>query len=876
MSNPLKKHSSVLKDTSHHDSDYLELVKEELELSNFNLPELPELKNRKKVSSMHLKSEELSSVENDRYRHEKDLLLDQISKLHIDIENKKNELECANSSMQDKIVSKQLIISGLENQESKYLEKIQKLSEEMNLLKIDLESSEHRIKVNLDDARIKESELKSSFNSLEKSILESSKKEESLFSKIDSHQKKLHDINIKIEHKKNEFNDASCSFETLQVNFDALKLKYESLVKKHNKINEVIQDLENYERELSAKRELAHEKLNNEIERNKLRFDVERQTQFKNLNNQLYQREKDWEKEFESRNVKREAEFNRFNDQKEMELNRRVQQAENEVNEIHAKARAESSEIRESAEKILKEAYIERQRLLDEGSREKMKAMTFVEEQIQSSQAFSEKIKLEANSKLQEARDYFKETESDAKKVLESARSKGESILRKADIRKRSLLRNAQLENEQITKKMKSEELEFLKVLDVRKTQLNNYLKMKRERALKNIELYNKEAKAKEEKLRTFLLVENEKVRRKQLKKVVQLKDILVKNASDSFESEKQKIRDLRKVELEKLYHDRSEVIAEIKDLKQKFLLEQKNIEEEKRRQFALKEQVEEQIFVKRKEELENDYLKKTSLKLKEIEDIQKKNDEKLKAQILEYIKSLKNEDNDRLLVEKLDVEINSIFQNSFEHKKGKMLESAGLKHSESKSKDIFTFVTKYVYKILIPLSIVTIILLNGFGSRDAIVALGESAYQAIKDSSESKEAAILKEEQDKKTFSPVLTEGFKDSYVDNILYTKDFVTIYESDKFQNDWLLAAYQFISNELELNEEVAIKFISAEGAFIRELAEARKKIDARFAKDSIDKMKVIESNAFRAQMDHFVTVDNWNAFQAYRKNFFIGRF
>ena len=148
--------------------------------------------------------------------------------------------------------------------------------------------------------------------------------------------------------------------------------------------------------------------------------------------------------------------------------------------------------------------------------------------------------------------------------------------------------------------------------------------------------------------------------------------------------------------------------------------------------------------------------------------------------------------------------------------------------------------------------------------------------YQTVKDNSKSKEAQILKEEQAKKTFSPVLTTGFKDSYVDNILYTENFMSIYESDKFQNDWLLGAYGFISDELELNEEVAIKFISAEGAFMRELSDARDEIDARFSKESIAKMRVLEESAFKSQVDHFKTIENWKAFQAYRNNFFAERF
>jgi hypothetical protein len=872
MSSTLKKKYDLLEKLEEGKEKELKLVESSSKLSSFPLPEVPQ--DTKVVRN--IKSVDLAKNENNRLRREKDLLLDQLSKLNLEVESKKDELEYTKALMQDKVSDKQILITDLKGQEQKYKGSIQRLSEQVSQLKVDLEDNERRFKESRVEASSIENRFKSTLLDMQNNIEESEEVSGALAEKIDHQEKHLTKIQVSIEEKEVTLAKNQSDLKALQNLFNSIKLRYDSLTKEHERVSKVILELETYEKDLVSQRELAQEKLNNEIERNKLRYDIERKTQFENLNSKLNLREQDWEKEHNRRTQKRESQFERLMSEKEFELNKKVQQAEKEVFEIHAKARRESVEIRESSEKLLKEAYSERQRLLDEGSKEKMKAMSFVEEQVQASQLAAEKIRSEANEKLRAAEDYFKESEVNSKKLLDSARSKGEGILRKADIRKRTLLRNAQIENEQITKRLRDEEKEFLGTLEQRKVRLNNYLQIKRNRVLKNIEENNEKLKEKEEQLRLRLLDENQKIKRKELKKVVLLKDQVIKKVNESFEVEREKIRKFRKKELHNLYQERKEVLLEIAELKNESAKKHKNSEKEHRRHLAQKEKIEEKLIAERKESLELEYSKNMANKIKQLEDSQKDNLARLKSQVGDYVNSLVEENKLEMSSFKLKNEINSIFQNTTAHKKDKLLKNTGQKSIELKSKDINTFVTKYVYKALIPMFMVLFFVFNGLGSRDIVVSLGETFYQVVKDNSKSNEAKNLQEELDKKTFSPVLTAGFKETYVDNILYTKDFLSTYESDKFQNDWLLGAYSFISDELELSEEVAIQFISAEGAFIKELSELRSKIDARFSKDSILKMRGIEEAAFKVQIEQFKTIENWKAFKAYRNNFFMERF
>ena len=133
-------------------------------------------------------------------------------------------------------------------------------------------------------------------------------------------------------------------------------------------------------------------------------------------------------------------------------------------------------------------------------------------------------------------------------------------------------------------------------------------------------------------------------------------------------------------------------------------------------------------------------------------------------------------------------------------------------------------------------------------------------------------DAKIIEEVQKKKEYNPKMTPGFKESYVDNVIHTPDFVTKYESSEFQNDWLLAAYEFLSGELELQEELAINFVSTEGALIKELSDQREKIDIRFLDNELDKMRKREEEVMNKQRDKFHAPENWKAFMAFRDQFY----
>ena len=100
-------------------------------------------------------------------------------------------------------------------------------------------------------------------------------------------------------------------------------------------------------------------------------------------------------------------------------------------------------------------------------------------------------------------------------------------------------------------------------------------------------------------------------------------------------------------------------------------------------------------------------------------------------------------------------------------------------------------------------------------------------------------------ERKEKHTFTPAVSEGYKGTYVDNVIYTVDFEKVMDNEEFQNDWILKVHDFMVKELELSEDVAISYISSEGTLIKDLSTARKDLHPQHLDQGLKKMADIEA-------------------------------
>jgi len=252
----------------------------------------------------------------------------------------------------------------------------------------------------------------------------------------------------------------------------------------------------------------------------------------------------------------------------------------------------------------------------------------------------------------------------------------------------------------------------------------------------------------------------------------------------------------------------------------------------------------------------------------KELEDYYRSEDKTIRQSIVDYIEEnfdLDKEDNIKSDIEKL-------FDNKKSTQKSILLSNSNYQHERDKEKNIKTFIWTYGVKGLLPVTILLLFVFDVFNIRSGLFNKTEEALTNIKKESEESDRKIVEEVQKKKEYNPSQSTVYKDSYVNNVIHTTDFTKIYESDDFQNDWLLEAYGFISNELELPEEVAINFVSAEGALIKELSDAKAKIDIRFLENELEKMRAREEEVLKAQSEKFIAPENWKAFLAFRDQFY----
>lgn len=65
-----------------------------------------------------------------------------------------------------------------------------------------------------------------------------------------------------------------------------------------------------------------------------------------------------------------------------------------------------------------------------------------------------------------------------------------------------------------------------------------------------------------------------------------------------------------------------------------------------------------------------------------------------------------------------------------------------------------------------------------------------------------------------------------------------------EQEEFQNEWILKLHDYITRDLELSEDIAIGFISSEGALLKDLSAARQEIHPSFKEQGIKKMQDLE--------------------------------
>ncbi len=159
--------------------------------------------------------------------------------------------------------------------------------------------------------------------------------------------------------------------------------------------------------------------------------------------------------------------------------------------------------------------------------------------------------------------------------------------------------------------------------------------------------------------------------------------------------------------------------------------------------------------------------------------------------------------------------------------------------------KRIFPVLKRYALRVGAPAVVATMLLADLGGLRTGAVEGTKSLLRQRQSAAELYVGNQKAEWKEKHTFTPATTADYKESYTDNVIYTTDFEKVLENEEFQNDWILKVHEFMTRELELSEDVAISFISAEESLVKELGTLRKELHPQFLDQGVKKMRDLES-------------------------------
>ncbi len=180
--------------------------------------------------------------------------------------------------------------------------------------------------------------------------------------------------------------------------------------------------------------------------------------------------------------------------------------------------------------------------------------------------------------------------------------------------------------------------------------------------------------------------------------------------------------------------------------------------------------------------------------------------------------------------------------------------------------------VGKYFLRFGIPAAVATIMI----GDIGSLRTGMQNQFTRLLKQSESASDLFVKNQQEewkqKYTYSPETTVGYKDSYTDNVIYTTDFPVVMENEAFQNDWILSLHDFMVNSLELSEEIAINYISSEGAMLKDMYLARKDLNPQFLDQGLKKMRDLEKNSMGWVNEKINDPEKYQKFVDFRKSFY----
>lgn len=595
-----------------------------------------------------------------------------------------------------------------------------------------------------------------------------------------------------IEDAKKTFSQVISDEELLQVELNELNSRYRTLAKEK-------QVLENQVTELMAQKSLTEAHIQ-ALKSDSLKFEHERsrvqrelsQLQIKLLDCENHIKERHEEAHLELESYKREerakmtAEKAVYLSEVEAFRQKSLIEVENEYRKKQEDLHQQKIISLESAEAIIKEARVAESQITSEANaRLKQATIEAQEREIQS------------HNRIKEAQEYFKNKEVEADALIQKSRLESRDYLKKT-------------------------EFDLLDDLAKRKAKIKKFLTMKQETGLAHIKAANEQHIARMRREEEKSLQRLEEIKRKELKKVSRLRDeelsthkLMKEAVTKELKAEQSKAMEhihlLKQAQEAELAAKKKAVLEHINSTKTR---QQKNWEEEINREKELFSRSKKDRIINATQAVMN-VLAAVNVGQSDNEQILR---DKIKSTLVMAIDG-QNADAMRDVEQILDF-------------------------NPMKRKKILPVIKKFSLRVGIPAAIAIIIFTDAGSIRSNIV---NGSKKLLKQRQSASEMYVNQQKNDwkeKHTFNPATTIGYKATYTENILYTTDFEKVMDNEEFQNNWILKVHDYMVKELELSEDMAINYISAEGTLLKELAVMKKDLHPQFLEAGLKKLTDLE--------------------------------
>lgn len=431
----------------------------------------------------------------------------------------------------------------------------------------------------------------------------------------------------------------------------------------------------------------------------------------------------------------------------------------------------------------------------------------------------------ETHTRVKQASDFVKQKEIESEEILKQARHKASDLIQEAKA-------NFEVEYTQRRQKVK------------------DYLSHKREQGLCHLKELEDLHIQKLEKSQNYQIEKIELLKRKELKKVAKVIDERINSELEQKEAWKQEFNAMKEKGLLELEEIRQKQLEELAQKKKATIDHINSLKMDAKRNLE--------------EELSNERSLMSKYKKERIQ-----NATQAVVNILKIENTLLDQDE-----EKIRNKILSALERSIDGQNAQALKNVDhiFDLNPAKKKHFFPVIKKYTLKIGIPAAI-AIVLLADIGNVRTFASNHIQDY--LKSSNSASQIYVEKQQEDwkqKHTFNPDQTAGYKATLTENVIYTKDFIKTVEDENFQNNWMLKVHDFLVKDLELSEDLAINYISSEGALIKELAEAKKDLHPQLLDQGIEKMKNLEREQLGWLNEKIPSPQDLEKFNQFRKEFF----